>query len=477
MKRERSILCLLLALGALTSVVPSAWAEKRKPNVLLICVDDLRPELKSFGVSYIHSPHIDRLASRGRIFRRHYVQAPTCGASRHTLLTGRYGGAGNHALFQRAEKMAKDPEAVPPSMSHWFRRQGYTTVSVGKISHHPGGRGGKDWDDPEKLEMPLSWDRHLLPAKSWQHPRGWMHGLANGEIRVKAGEMDLIQALDGPDLIYPDGVSTEEALDQLDQLAADEEKPFFLAVGILRPHLPFGAPKRYLDLYKDAVLPPTPHPAKPERRTTWHKSGEFMKYQRWGRDPNDDAEFALEVRKHYAACVSYADAQVGRLLKRLDEKGQTDHTVVVLWGDHGWHLGEHAIWGKHALFEESLRSPLIISYPGLPHAGEASDAVVESLDVFPTLCALAGLPNPDFVHGVSLKPQLNAPKTPGHPAFAYQSKAKTIRTETHRLIAHQDGFVELYDHRSVAGETENVAEGNGPLVKKLKAMIGDRLGE
>lgn len=472
MNMNRFIVALVaLASPAVTTTAQSA----QKPNVLLICVDDLRPELACFGVSYIQSPNIDRLASAGRIFRRHYVQAPTCGASRYTLLTGRYGGASNSALFQRAAKMKADPKAIPPSMPAWFRQHGYRTVSVGKVSHHPGGRGGKDWNDDTKPEMPNSWDRHLLPAGAWQHPRGWMHGLANGEIRVKAGDMDVLQALEGPDSIYPDGVSIDEALRQLDELASDSDKPFFLAVGILRPHLPFGAPAKYLQPYRDAQLPPTPHPTKPSGKTTWHGSGEFMKYNRWNRDPNADPEFALKVRKHYAACVSYADAQVGRLMEQLEKAGAAGNTIVILWGDHGWHLGEHAVWGKHTLFEESLRSPLIVSYRGIKRAGEPTDSMVETLDVFPTLCDLTGLASPDSVDGVSLRPLLEVPVAPGHPAIAYRSNVKTIRTDTHRLIIHKDGYAELYDHTSAAKETKNVAESHPSLVKQLTARLEERL--
>lgn len=445
-----------------------------KPNVLLICVDDLRPELKCFGVDYIHSPNIDALAARGRIFSRHYVQAPTCGSSRYTLLTGRYGQGGNGALFGRAKQIAKSPDTVPPSMPAYFRQHGYTTVSVGKVSHHPGGRGGKDWDDDTALEMPLSWDRHLLPSGSWQHPRGWMHGLANGEIRKNAKDMALIQALDGPDSIYPDGPNTEEGLRQLDLLAKDD-KPFFFAFGILRPHLPFGAPKKYLDLYKDAELPATPHPTKPAGKTTWHGSGEFMKYKRGGRNPNTDADYAIDVRKHYAACVSYADAQVGRMLERLDKLGLRENTIIVLWGDHGWHLGEHAIWGKHALFEESLRSPMIISHPGIAKPGATSTSIVESLDIFPTLAELTKLPAPDFANGVSLQPILAAPDAPGHAAYSYHGKGKTIRTDSHRLIVHSNGHMELYDHSTPEAETKNLAETNAKLATQLQKKIEARL--
>jgi len=466
---------LLVALTTLLCSSALVFAANKRPNILLICVDDLRPELACFGVSYVESPNIDRLASAGRIFRRHYVQAPTCGASRYTLLTGCYGGASNGALFQRAAKMKADPESVPPSMPAWFRQNGYTTVSVGKVSHHPGGRGGKDWNDDAQPEMPNSWTRHLLPADVWQHPRGWMHGLANGEIRVKAGEMDVFQAVEGPDSIYPDGVSIDEALRQLDQLTSDSDNPFFLAVGILRPHLPFGAPAKYLKPYADAKLPPTPHQTKPAGKTTWHGSGEFMKYNRWNRNPNTDAEFALKVRKHYAACVSYADAQVGRLMERLEKTGAAANTIVVLWGDHGWHLGEYAVWGKHTLFEESLRSPLIVSHRDIRKPGEPTDSMVETLDVFPTLCDLAGLPMPDFVHGVSLRPLLDKPSSPGHPAISYGGGAKTIRTGTHRLIVHNNGHVELYDHTSAEKETKNIADANPALAEKLLTRLKERL--
>ena len=158
MNRLLSFLCLLSVTVGLPSVAVSA----DRPNVLLICVDDLRPELSCFGASYVRSPHIDRLAAEGRAFHRHYVQAPTCGASRCALLTGRYApSSGNNALFERANRIRKKADRVPTSLPAWFRRHGYQTVSVGKVSHHPGGLGGKDWDDPNELEMPDSWDRYL----------------------------------------------------------------------------------------------------------------------------------------------------------------------------------------------------------------------------------------------------------------------------------------------------------------------------
>ena len=457
-----SFLSLITGLGAISL---------DRPNVLLICVDDLRPELNSFGASYIKSPNIDKLAARGRPFHRHYVQAPTCGASRYTLLTGKYGPSSNHALFIRSQAIKH------PSFPAWFRKNGYVSVSVGKVSHHPGGRGGPDWNERDKPEMPESWDRHLLPAGSWQHPRGVMHGLANGEIRKNAKDMDVYQAFDGTDTAYPDGLITNEALRQLDDLGKQvDKKPFFLAVGIIRPHLPFGAPFQYVKPYLKAKLPPTPHPLKPAGKTTWHGSGEFMKYNRWKRNPNTDADFALEVRRHYAGCVTYADALVGRILDKLDQLKLRDNTIIILWGDHGWHLGEHAIWGKHTLFEESLRSPLIISYPGIPKPGEPARSIVETLDIFPTVCEVAGIKIPSHVDGQSLLPILKNPQVKGHPAISYGKKGKlTIRTKNHRLITHEDGTIELYDHRSPDAESKNLAESQPTIVTQLKKTLSDRL--
>ncbi len=460
-------------LGLASDAAENQAAQHR--NVLLLCVDDLRPELSCYGQDYIESPNIDRLASQGRLFRHHYVQAPTCGASRYTLLTGQYGPANNQALFTRARLLRTSPNSVSASMPEWFRQHGYTTVSVGKVSHHPGGRGGPNWDDDSAAEMPGAWDRHLLPAGPWQHPRGAMHGLAHGEIRENAVEMDLFQSVAGPDSIYPDGLITDESIRQLDELAKQGDRPFLLAVGIIRPHLPFGAPAKYMEPYRKVELPPILHPQKPIGKTTWHPSGEFMKYNRWGRDPNTDAEFALQVRRHYAACVSYADAQVGRILDRIDALGIRENTVVVLWGDHGWHLGEHAIWGKHSLFEESLRSPLIIQFAGIASPGQSSESMVETLDIFPTLCELSGLPNPPTADGRSLLPILQNQSAEGHDAVSYFKNASTIRTATHRLIAHSSGEFELYDHRSPEKETLNLADQQPELVNALHSRLLARL--
>ncbi|MEP1487267.1 MAG: sulfatase [Algibacter sp.] len=447
---------------------------KKQKNILLICIDDLRPELASFGVPYIKSPNIDKLAKRGRSFQNHYVNSPSCGPSRYTLLTGIYGPPENDALFLRAKKIKTHTESVTPSMPEWFKQKGYTTVSVGKVSHHPGGRGGEDWNDNTIIEMPNAWDKHLMPVAEWQHPRGGMHGLANGEIRKETGDMSVFQSVEGADTIYPDGHITNEALNQIDDLTS-KEQPFFLAVGIIKPHLPFGAPKKYMDLYDGVTLPKVENSEKPIGISTWHKSGEFMKYNRWGKNPNTDKEFALEVRKHYAACVSYADAQVGRILQKLKDTGADKNTIIVLWGDHGWNLGEHAIWGKHNLFEEGLHSPLIISYPKLKKKGKSTNAIVETVDVFPTLCDLTNIEMPYFAKGKSLKPLLKNNKKTGHIAVAYNGKAKTMRTDTYRFIVHHSGAFELYNHYIDPLEVNNIADSNKELVNEFNALLKEKL--
>ena len=470
----KNLLFIPLFCGVLFTQCTSQENSRKNPNILLICVDDLRPELKCFNAEHIVSPNIDKLAENGVLFLNHYVNAPSCGPSRYTLLTGQYGPPGNNALFIRSKEKSLGNK-IDPSMPEWFKEYGYTTVSAGKVSHHPGGRGGKNWNDSTIIEMPGAWDKHLMPVGEWQHPAGMMHGLAHGEIRKKPGNMDVFQSVEGNDTIYPDGLIINEALKQLKLLADDQQKPFFLAVGILKPHLPFGAPRKYLDLYENTTFPPIEHPQKPEGKTTWHGSGEFMKYNRWGKNPNEDKAFAEEVRHHYAACVSYADAQVGKLIESLKQSGTYENTIIILWGDHGWNLGEHAIWGKHSLFEESLRSPLIIQYPGNITKGSKSKAIIETVDIFPTLCELSGVDIPQFAQGKSLKTILDNPNHSGHSAISYKGNAISIRTRTHRLIVHNDGSVELYNHTTPEKESNNIATENPELVKQLRSMLHTRL--
>lgn len=307
-----------------------------------------------------------------------------------------------------------------------------------------------------------------------------MHSLAHGEIKpigsFSENKMDAFQSAGDQDTDQHDGLIADAGLEQLEDLAGSDQ-PFFLAIGLIKPHLPFGSPKRYMDSYEGVELPPIAHPEKPSWQSTWHESGEFFnQYFHYGQDPREDNAYADKVRRHYAACVSYVDHHVGEILNKLKETGRDQDTIVVLWGDHGWHLGEHAIWGKHCLFEEALRSPLIISVPGMNHPGAKSNAVVETVDLFPTLCELTGLTQPDFTHGASLLPLIERPNAQGHTAYAYTNKAQTLRTDRYRFTLHQGGYAELYDHNSPQKEAQNIAEQFPDKVDKLKELLLKKAG-
>lgn len=445
-----------------------------KPNILLLCVDDLRPELKSLGVEHIHSPAMDSLVRSGRAFTRHYVQAPTCGASRYSLLYGRYATTprqqNNDAFFCPD---ARDTRRAPSFPAH-FRNNGYRTLAIGKISHHPGGLGGDHWNDPTQVEMPGAWDVNVMPTDPWKNPKGAMHGYAGG---VPRGPYRPVREHNpGDDLTYTDGWITREALHRMEELA-NSGKPFLLAVGIMKPHLPFACPKAYLDLYENAKLPAVPHPQKPAGLSTWQPSNEFFGYHHEVQNPRENADYLDQLRRSYAACVSYADAQVAQILARLEELKLDSNTIVVLWGDHGYHLGEHAVWGKHTLFEESLHSPLIIRAPGSPKPGTPTKSIVESVDVYPTLCELTGIPVPKGLSGQSLTNQLENPSLGDGQAFGYWQGKHTIRTPQYRLIRHtnqnKSHAFELYDHQSDEGETNNIAADNPDVVRNLNALMNN----
>lgn len=228
-------------------------------------------------------------------------------------------------------------------------------------------------------------------------------------------------------------------------------------------------------MYDGIEFPENPYPNKPQGLSTWHKSDEFMKYNLWGKNPITDQDFANQIRRHYAASVSYADAQVGKILKQLKATGADKNTIVVLWGDHGWNLGEHAIWGKHNLFEEALRSPLLIAYPGMPKPGESTNAVVEATDIFPTLTALTGISAPASLNGESLTAQINNPNSAGHYAFSYQKNATTLRMKNYRLTLFANQEVALYDHNSIGKETKNIAAKYPEIVNVMLPILKSKI--
>ena len=429
------------------------------------------------------TPHIDRLASQGRLFLNHFVNVPTCGASRYSMLTGRYPqniAALSNNIFERATA-GKPAGTEPESLAELFRRNGYYTVGIGKISHAADGRiYGYNQPVSDKMELPNSWDEFLFDAGKWG--TGWnaFFGYANGENRQSLkGQVKPYEIADVDDAGYPDGLTADLAVSKLKALRQRKE-PFFLAVGFFKPHLPFNAPKKYWDLYneKDIELSHIPDIPKGVRAASLHNSNEFNQYKSTDEKPSlknavSDA-YARKLRHAYFASVSYVDAQIGKVLQALKETGMEKNTVVVLWGDHGWHLGDQRVWGKHTLSEYSLKSPLIIAYPGMPYKGRRSQAIVQSVDIYPTLVQIAGLKLPYNTDGRSLFNILQNPAIVNKQnAFAYFNNGITMRTERYRVTKYyrNRSDVELYDYAKDPFETRNIASENKEVTDSLLKML------
>jgi arylsulfatase A-like enzyme len=459
------------------------YAGKKPKNVLFIAVDDLRPELGCYGDKHIISPNLDKLASKGRVFNNHFVQVPTCGASRYCLLTGTRpsdrGSLSNNAIVAKISNL---PEVESPeSFIHHFRRNGYHTAGIGKISHSADGLVYGYTDQPStKRELPHSWDElHFNPGK-WE--TGWnaFFGYSDGENRQsRKRKVKPYECEDVGDEGYPDGLTAKLASEKLKELSANQ-KPFFLAVGFFKPHLPFNSPKKYWDLYKRDEIPLSPNSYLPEgvSNSSLHRSGEFNGYKQ-GEEKADigkpfSREYERKVRHAYFACISYIDAQIGKIIDALEESGAAENTVIVIWGDHGWHLGDNTVWGKHTIFDRSLRSTLIVKDPGMKKKGIAANGVVETIDIYPTLTELCGLPLPKGVEGKSFVPLLNNPSEKGKPAaYGYFRGGITMFDGKHRLTRYyrnEEPHIELYDHTNDPLETKNIADEKPGIVNQLMPL-------
>ncbi|NQT86275.1 sulfatase [bacterium] len=464
----------------------AAAAPKSAPNVLFIAVDDLRPELGCFGSTYAQTPNIDRLAATGIRFTNHFVQVPTCGASRFALLTGRSPAnsgvySNNGALYSGKSALKPDRQDGAQSMPELFRRNGYHTVCIGKISHTPDGRvynyGGKG---NGRHELPNAWDELATPFGAWKRGWGAFFAYDGGRHREDGqGHRDVMEFTAETDEGLPDGLMAKAAVDKLKELKA-KGKPFFLGVGFFKPHLPFVATRGDWEAMAKADVPLPPHQEKPDS-AYWHKSGEFYKYKAPYPKTNPLAkEDQLKARRAYLACARYSDRQIGKVLAALDDLGLADNTVVVLWGDHGWHLGDSRLWGKHTPFERAVRSPLIVRAPGLKTAGKECDALVETLDIYPTLvelCAPAKRKTSAPLDGKSLAPLLHDPDGDiRQAALSYWGSATSVRTKTHRLIAKRGKAgptkIELYDIRESPDPVKNIAAAEPALVKTLLKYVG-----
>jgi iduronate 2-sulfatase len=371
-----------------------------KLNVLFIAVDDLRPELRCYGNKEIHSPHIDALAARGTLFERTYCQVAVCGASRASLMTGLRPQTTRCWNFKTPMR-EKNPDAL--SMPQHFKAQGYTTLSIGKIYH------------ANNDDFPQGWSEKPLRGLGRQYasPAGIAAHRKASRIQKETGVRSNGPASENggnvSDDIYNDGGVAKAAIERLEKLAANE-KPFFLAVGFSKPHLPFNAPGKYWDLYdrskikvpsRDKMVNGLPYDG-----STW---GELKNYSDISKDAKVlDDEKTRELIHGYRASVSYMDAQVGRVINALETTGLVGNTIIVLWGDHGYYLGDYGEWCKHTTYEVAAKVPLIIASPQLK-GGQRTKALTELVDLFPTICDLTGNPIPKTLHGVSLKPVIDNP--------------------------------------------------------------------
>lgn len=450
--------------------------ETKCPNVLFIAVDDLRPQLGCYGHEHMITPRLDALAASGTRFDVASCMVPVCGASRASLMAGLRPTRNRFVSWNcRADRDA--PGAVP--LHTHFTRNGYYAVSLGKVIHVPDDHAGGWSEEPWRPEGSVSYcDCYLLP-ESLEIERRHREAAPRGPNARHRGPA--YEAADVPDEAYSDGITTARAIADLRRLAK-EEQPFFLAVGFVRPHLPFLAPQRYWDLYdfEDIRLPANYHPPKDCPRAALHTWGELRAYAGIPQQGPLTGETARRLIHGYYACVSYVDAMVGRILDELERLDLDGNTIVVLWGDHGWQLGEHGLWCKHSCFETSMRAPLIVRAPGMPPGVECK-APVEFIDIYPSLCELAGLPSPEHLQGTSFVPLLRgaaAGSEAREAAIGRYGRGETIRTPQYRYTEYLDNRGQpvarmLYDHQADPDETVNLAE--HPANREVADRLSERL--
>ena len=388
-----------------------------RPNVLFIAIDDLNPSIGVYGASEVATPHMDRLGASGKTFLNAACQFPVCGPSRASLLTGMRAEA-TGVLDLKTKMRDVHPDIL--TLPQYFRQNGYTTAAVGKIFD-------ARCVDSRKQGDAVSW---AIPYNENPKPIG--------ATAISEGKR-VTQSIDAPDEAFVDGRIGRRGLELLGELGAKNE-PFFLAVGFKKPHLPFVAPKRFWDQYDPAEISLAAFQQETAGNSGYGywNSNEIRSYEGVPKEGSFDPEFQRHLIHGYYACTSWIDTLVGRLTDELAKQGLADNTIVVLWGDHGWHLGDHGLWGKHTVFESAIRAPLIIMDSRKQSAGSTT-APVEFTDIFPTLCELAGLPQPDQLQVVSLVSALeSADARPRAASIAYR-KSKgaagySVRTERYRYI-------------------------------------------
>lgn len=452
---------ILLVLTAGFSLLAGTFAAPPRPNILMIAVDDLRPQLGCYGVEQVRSPNLDRLASQSLLFSRAYCMVPTCGASRASLMTSIRPAQGRFMTH-----LAWADKEVPGvvTLNTQLKQHGYVTLSNGKVFHHPED-SAEGWSQPAWRPGQAAEGAPAATPKKKAGAKGKGKGTAATPGAGKAGSRGRPYGVS--DLTDDEHSDGQVALKTIEDLRRMKEtgQPFFIAAGFFKPHLPFICPKKYWDMYPEGSLklPPNNHAPKDAPAVSIHNSGELRAYSGVPKEGPLPEAMALEMIRGYHACVSFTDAQIGRVLDELERLDLAKNTIVILWGDHGWNLSEHTLWCKHSCYETSMRVPLMIRVPG--HAGGTKTAALtELIDVYPTLCELTGVPIPAHVQGRSFAPLLKDPAQSWKAeAIGRFTNGDTIRTDTHRFTEYssrdQGAFARmLYDHGVDPGENVNVSE-------------------
>ena len=465
------VVCITATLSACVSVTDRP---PPRPNILFIMVDDLRPQFAAYGRNGMVTPALDQLANEGVVFKRAFVNVPVCGASRASMMTGLRPTSTRFVNYlARADEDAPDVPTIPAHL----KTAGYTTLSLGKIFH-------AEDDSASAWSRPPWRPNQNASVSAATSPRNYLEAsniAADKNEDPKRGAP--FERMDVPDDAYFDGMIAEQAVTELFALSKGDA-PFFLAVGFLKPHLPFNAPAKYWDLYDPADISPAafdhmPTDAPDEASHSW---GELRNYRDIPEAPEPLAEeMARTLRHGYYAATSYVDAQVSRVLQALDDLNLADNTIVVLIGDHGWSLGEHGLWCKHSPFDVATHTPLIIKAPDTA-SGEAN-GLVEFVDIYPTLMAMTGTTPPDHLQGGSMLGMLEDPASPGKTAvFPRWMKSENVRTDRYsytefrtddgELVSHM-----LYDSKNDPHETVNLADkaDYATDVSKLQQLIAENI--
>lgn len=442
---------------------------KKQPNVLFIAVDDLRPELGCYGHKIVKSPNIDKLASQGTLFTNAFCNVPVCGASRASLLTGiRPTRERFVTYYTRIEEDAPNATTLPLH----FKQHGYHAISLGKVAHHREDVAEHWSEEPWRPDYPQNGEQ-----KNWRDYQSEQNKRIAAE--QENGRAWPYEWPEVPDNAYFDGKIADRAVQDLKRLSASDT-PFFMAVGFLKPHLPFNAPKQYWDLYseEDIHLPDNYYRPEHAPDAAIHNFGELRNYYGVPKTGPVSDEMAHTLIQGYYACVSYTDAQIGKVLQALEESGEADNTIIILWGDHGWNLGEHTLWCKHCNFKTSLRAPILLKAPGTSNQQKSAE-LVEFVDIFPTLCELANIPEPEQCHGTSFAPLLKNPNLPWKSAvYSRWINGETVKTKRYAYTewTNDDGerYAQmLYDHQQDPNENVNVVDKpeHAALVKELQEML------